>query len=291
LSIDLQEQMYSMNATCYIRVPFTVEAGELTGLSELTLKVRYDDGFVAYLNGLEVARRNFDEVPAWDSHASASHSDSAAEVFEEIDVSEFISDLEPGDNLLAIHGMNASTTSSDMLISVEVDGVITTAANDFSYANVMALLDGLRVTEIMYHASAGSSFDYIELKNIRQTALDLGGVRLSDGIDFTFGRMTLEPDQYVVIVKNVTAFQSTYGTGVNVAGEYSGNLSNGGERIVLSLPLPFDAAILRFEYRDTWYPATDGDGSSLTINDPLAHPAALSTAESWYPAAPSPGGL
>ena len=74
-----------------------------------------------------------------------------------------------------------------------------------------------------------------------------------------------------------------------MAGEYSGNLSNGGERIVLSLPLPLDVAVLRIEYSDTWYPSTDGDGSSLTINDPLNHPAILSQSESWRPASPSPG--
>jgi len=113
----------------------------------------------------------------------------------------------------------------------------------------------------------------------------------SDGIDFTFGQMLLEPGQYVVVVENLTAFRSTYGTGVNVAGEYSGNLSNGGERIILSLPSPLDAAILRFGYSDTWYPATDGDGSSLTINDPFVNPAGWSEPENWHPATPSPGEL
>ncbi len=291
LSIDLQEQMYATNATCYIRIPFTVGIDDVSGLSGLTLKVRYDDGFVAYLNGIEVARRNFDEIPAWDSHASSSHPDSLAVGFEEIDISESIGDLKLGDNVLAIHGMNTSRTSADMLISAELNGVITTTTDDFPYANALALLDGLRVTELMYHASSGSNFDYIELYNVGETALNLTGVRLSDGIDFTFGQMLLDPDRYIVVVRNLTAFRSTYGTGINVAGEYSGNLSNGGERIVLSLPLPLDVAILRFEYSDTWYPATDGNGSSLAINDPLTHPATLGQSESWYPATPSPGEL
>jgi hypothetical protein len=291
LSIDLQPQMYATNATCYIRIPFTVETDDISGLSELILKVRYDDGFVAYLNGIEVAERNFNEIPAWDSHASSSHSDSVAVVLEDIDISEFISDLKLGDNMLAIHGMNASRTSGDMLISAELDGIITMTTDDFPYANALALLDGLRITEMMYHASAGSSYDYIELQNVGETPLNLTGVRLSDGVDFTFGQMLLEPGRYIVLVKNLTAFRSTYGTGINVAGEYSGNLSNGGERIILSLPLPLDVAILRFEYADTWYPATDGDGSSLAINDPLTHPASLSQSESWRPATPSPGEL
>jgi hypothetical protein len=254
------------------------------------LKVRYDDGFVAFLNGIEVTRRNFDETPAWDSHASASHPDSLAVDFEEVDISEYIGDLVLGDNLLAIHGLNTSRTSSDMLISVELDGVITTTTDDFPYANALTLLNGLRITELMYHASSGNNYDYVEFYNVGETSLNLAGVRLSDGIDFTFDQMLLDPGQYVVVVRNLTAFQSTYGTGVNVAGEYSGNLSNGGERIVLSFPLPLDVAILRFEYSDTWYPITDGDGSSLTVNDPFTHPAMLSEPESWHPAAPSPGG-
>jgi hypothetical protein len=291
LSIDLQAQMYAANATCYVRIPFDVKADALAKLSELTLKVRYDDGFVAYLNGIKVAERNFNGTPAWDSHASSSHSDPVAVVFEDIDISEFIGHLKRGDNVLAIHGMNASLTSADMLISAELDGVITMTTDDFPYANALALLDGLRITEMMYHASAGSSYDYIELQNVGETTLDLVGVRLSDGIDFTFGQMLLEPGRYIVLVKNLTAFRSTYGTGVNVAGEYSGNLSNAGERIILSLQLPLDVAILRFEYTDTWYPTTDGDGSSLAINDPLTHPASLSLSESWRPAPPSPGEL
>jgi len=291
LSIDLREQMYATNATCYIRIPFTLSADEIAGLSGLTLKVRYDDGFVAYLNGIEVARRNFDGTPAWDSHASSSHSDSAAKVFEEIDISEFTGHLKRADNVLAIQGMNTSTTSSDMLISAELDGIVTMAAGDFPYANAIALLNGLRLTELMYHAPDGSSLDYIELQNVGETAMNLTGVRLSEGINFTFGQMQLEPGQYVVVVSDAAGFQSGYGTGIRVAGEYSGNLSNGGERIVLSLPSPLDGAILRFEYSDAWYPATDGDGSSLVINDPLIHPAALSQSENWHPGTPSPGGL
>ena len=78
-------------------------------------------------------------------------------------------------------------------------------------------------------------------------------------------------------------------TGINIVGEYSGNLSNGGEEIVLQLPQPLEAAILRFEYSDAWHPATDGDGKSLTIAEPLAHPATWSEPESWRAAAPTPG--
>jgi len=290
INIDLQQQMYGTNATCYIRIPFTLGADDVSGLTGLTLKVRYDDGFVAYLNGIEVARRNFNGSPAWNSQGSTDNPDSAAVEFEDIDISAFLSNIKMGNNILAIQGMNGTLTSSDMLISAELDGIITMTTDTFPFANVMALLDGLRVTELMYHASAGSNFDYIELQNIGDATLDLTGVRLSDGINFTFPAMILEAGRYVVMVSNIASFRSTYGTGINIAGEYSGNLSNGGEKVVLSLPSPLDAAILRFEYTDTWYPATDGDGSSLAINNPLANPAGWSESANWHATTPSPGG-
>ena len=119
INIDLEDQMYARNATCYIRTVF-VFSGSTDEFNFMTLNIRYDDGFIAYLNGSEVARRNFDGIPAWNSHASASHSDSAAVQFEGIDISDFLDNLRQGANLLAIQGLNASTTSSDLLISAEL---------------------------------------------------------------------------------------------------------------------------------------------------------------------------
>jgi hypothetical protein len=289
ISLDLEPRMYGRNTSCYIRIPFTADASDLSRITALTLRMKYDDGFVAYLNGVEAARGNFSGTPTWNSSASASRSDSAAVVFEDIDISDFIGTLKHGRNLLAVHGLNRSLTSSDMLISVRLDATIMTVADEFPFANAMELLAGLRITELMYHAAGGLNFDYIELANISETPLDLTGVRLSDGIDFVFGEMMLESGQHVVVVSDPGSFRWAYGTSINIAGQYSGNLSNGGERIVLQLPWPLDAAILRFDYRDDWYPATDGGGTSLAIVEPLAHLATWSEPESWRPAPPSPG--
>ncbi len=77
-----------------------------------------------------------------------------------------------------------------------------------------------------------------------------------------------------------------YGSSYNVAGEYSGNLDNDGEDVTLKLPLPFQAAMLRFEFNDSWHPATDGGGFALEIRDTVllengAEPAAWNEAQSW----------
>jgi hypothetical protein len=109
------DAMRSVNASIYIRYSFAIPANRRH--NSLQLSIRYDDGFVAYLNGVEIASRNAPAEPGWNAAATASHSDSEAEVFEEIDVSEYVGMLRPGEkNVLAIQGMNKSAGGSDFLI-------------------------------------------------------------------------------------------------------------------------------------------------------------------------------
>jgi hypothetical protein len=102
--------------------------------------------------------------------------------------------------------------------------------------------------------------------------------------------MTLDIGRYVVVVAHLPSFESRYGTaGITIAGDYSGNLSNGGEDILLQLPWPYEAAIMRFGYNDTWYPTTDGGGYSLVIRDETAEPKSWDEPEGWQASYPSPG--
>ncbi|MDT8304007.1 MAG: chitobiase/beta-hexosaminidase C-terminal domain-containing protein, partial [Sedimentisphaerales bacterium] len=119
IKLDIENQMYSKNATCYIRIPFTFNDNS-DDFNFMTLRMRYDDGFVAYINGVEVAMRNFTGTPRWNSSANGSRSDSLAVDFEDIDVSAYLNSLKTGVNILAIHGLNTSTTSSDFLILPEL---------------------------------------------------------------------------------------------------------------------------------------------------------------------------
>jgi len=162
-------------------------------------------------------------------------------------------------------------------------------SHEREYLEDLAVLVGLRITELMYNASSGSNFDYVELQNISDTPIQLEGVRFVDGIEFEFPAVQLNAGEYIVVVANLTAFGNYYGYTARVAGEYAGGLSGGGEDIVLVLAWPLEAAIMRFEYNDTWYPTTDGGGQSLHINDATAHPSLWGDAESWHAAAHSPG--
>ena len=128
ITLDLEAQMYGSgkNNSCYIRVPFTLDENTFADVNELTLKVRYDDGFVAYLNGQEVARRNFTGTPSWNSKADSAVESDVQGFDEYIDISPSLSRLKSGANILAIHGMNSGSTSSDFLIAVALDAVLVT---------------------------------------------------------------------------------------------------------------------------------------------------------------------
>jgi len=135
------------------------------------------------------------------------------------------------------------------------------------------LEDYLRITELMYNPEGGSDYEFIELCNTGSAALDLSNLVISGGIDFNFsgsGVTSLAAGDYVLVVRNPTVFASRYDTaGMNIAGEYSGNLANEGERIMLVGE--FSTELFTFEYDDGrgWSPAADGAGHSL-VPLPLA---------------------
>ncbi|MHC4740619.1 MAG: lamin tail domain-containing protein [Planctomycetota bacterium] len=151
------------------------------------------------------------------------------------------------------------------------------SGNDWSALNeavfgIHPLTYYLRITELMYHPlETGNPDDpneeYIELQNVGPTPINLNLVKFTNGVDFTFGDIELAAGEYVVVVKNTAAFSAQYPafSGV-IAGQYSGSLNNGGERIELEDAL--GRSILNFRFRDGWRSITDGLGHSLTIIDP-----------------------
>jgi hypothetical protein len=164
-------------------------------------------------------------------------------------------------------------------------------------AYTVAAAGNLVITELNYHpleptpqelavdaSFTKEDFEFVELKNIGDTTLDLVGVEFVQGISFSFRDSSvtiLAPGELVLVVKNRAAFQSRYGNLRNIAGEYAGRLDNAGERIRLH-----DAAgnaILDLEYDDAWYPITDGVGFSLVVLNENARPVNFATRSGWRP--------
>lgn len=144
----------------------------------------------------------------------------------------------------------------------------------------------VRITEINYHpdAPAGSfiddDYEFIEVQNTGPGSVNLQNFTLSGGINFTFPNFTLGAGGHAVVVSNLEAFESLYGTDVNVAGVFSGHLSNSGAQLKLAGAL--GETILDFFYNDSWHPSTDGDGKTLVINNPLDNSNNWGNAASWH---------
>jgi hypothetical protein len=173
-----------------------------------------------------------------------------------------------------------------------LSGVTWSPLNEATFA-VGPVAESLRITELMYHPlDTGDPDDpnreFIELKNIGPVTLNLNFVGFTDGVSFTFPSMELAPDDYILVVKSLEAFIDRYGADATIAGEYSGSLNNGGERLVLR-----DAAgivIHDFSYKDDWYDTTDGEGFSLTITDPGSFDPDQWDRKSGWRASVNPGG-
>ena len=116
--------MRNLNTTIYIRVPFTVE--DPSAIEALTLRMRFEDGMIAYINGHEVARYNTPEPSAvrWNSAALRNRPESAAVNPEDFPIPEF-DFLNVGTNILAVQGLNSEQNSSSMLILPELLATIT----------------------------------------------------------------------------------------------------------------------------------------------------------------------
>ena len=314
IGLDVETQMYGRRPTCYVRIPF--EGIDKTAqFNFMTLKVRYDDGFVAYINGAEVQRANVNGVPKWNSTAAGNHEASGLESF---DISDHLHLVHAGQNVLALQGLNVSTGSSDFILSAELvvgqrtgatgGGVSPTALPYTGAFTVMnsarirarALSDSvwsalseatlavgpvaetLRITEIMYHPEGAHdpNTEFIELKNVGTDMINLNLVRFTRGIDFEFPNLELPGGEHILVVKDIAAFEARYGPDLNLVGPYTGTLSNGGEWVGLE-----DArgeSILNFRYTDAWHDTTDGQGFSLTLVDPLeTDPNSWSTKDAW----------
>jgi hypothetical protein len=93
--------------TVYARKSFTLPNGVQP--QWLTLRIDYNDGFVAYLNGTEVARRNLaGETGSFVPFAAPATAAHLRGQSEEIDLTPFLSLLQQGTNVLAIQ-VHAST--------------------------------------------------------------------------------------------------------------------------------------------------------------------------------------
>ena len=122
IDFDLLDSMHDITTTAYIRIPFQLSKGLVSQFDAFALKMKYDDGFIAYLNGKQIASDNAPDHPNWRSAAIADHADKKAVNYVSFSADIRMEDIKEGTNLLAVHGMDGPA-SSDFLISPSLEGV------------------------------------------------------------------------------------------------------------------------------------------------------------------------
>ncbi len=171
------------------------------------------------------------------------------------------------------------TAYNDQITIVSnVDDIVVTLTGTGS-----AGLADIVINEIMYNPSGEQGdddfYEFLELYNNEDYAVDLSGWNFPAGIEYTFENgVTLEAGAYLVLAKDPTSIETYYSI-TGVFGPFSGNLGNSGELVQLA---DADGTVADFvEYLDVapWPTSPDGYGPSLELSEPSAD---NSVAENWH---------
>ncbi|HRI13080.1 MAG TPA: lamin tail domain-containing protein [Verrucomicrobiota bacterium] len=289
--------------TSYFRRHFTVTA--LEAITNVTLRLKRDDGAVVYLNGREAARSAMGTGVITAQTRSGPQNDDG-QTFVSTNLAPSL--LKEGSNLIAVELHQVSPTSSDASFDLELLAERpSTSSGDLpvitknSVLRVRTLEGGVwsglveafyqvgptpigagdvRVTEIHPHPTDPEGSEFIELANVSSHAVNLRGARFSEGVEFTFPEQRdtlLAPGQRLVLVSDQFQFQRRHGWQSRVDGIFRGRLNNAGESITLVDSLT--NIITSFDYGrgGAWPNEANGGGYSLVLVRPelgLSNPAA-----------------
>jgi hypothetical protein len=121
----------SVVSSVYLRIKFSVS--DLSQIGQAVLLADYDDAFVAYLNGVEVARAGisgspplFSQYADYENEAFLYQNQYPSEII--IDTDELSAVLQPGENILAVQVHNVNATSSDLTSNFYLVTGLTTGA-------------------------------------------------------------------------------------------------------------------------------------------------------------------
>ena len=177
--------------------------------------------------------------------------------------------LAVGANALTITGINHHG------VEVGSDTITVTNTSAVDLANASNTI----ISELHYHpadpsiaeVNAGHNdeedFEFVELMNTSSGYVDYTNVNFTNGLTFSIPAGTvLAPGGRLIIVHDLAAF--TYRNGAvstTILGDYTGTLSNSGERIRLAAANA--TTIVDFTYSDDhpWPESPDGDGYSLVF--------------------------
>lgn len=103
-----------------------------TNLATLTLRMKYEDGFIAFVNGVEIGRANCSATTlAYNTPAATAINEAVVNSW--FDYAVPMALLSSGTNLLAVQGLNVNKTSSDFLMLPTLLGTYSYFSDTFVY--------------------------------------------------------------------------------------------------------------------------------------------------------------
>ena len=218
----------------YLRKVF--EIADISEVSSLILDVDYDDGFVAYINGEEVARANINGVPP--AYNSGTIQDHEAQLYsggvpERFLITDFSSILNNGENILTIQAHNVSSNSSDLTIIPFLSAVFNTPnSSGVSPPDILNLITNLHTnfkissgTETLSLSDpSGNLIDELTAENLPPNT--------SVGISITSGNLVSYSETTPGYENSSTEFLGAVQSVVNFSQE--GGITSGSFNLTLS---------------------------------------------------------
>ncbi|HIG30002.1 MAG TPA: hypothetical protein EYQ50_20285 [Verrucomicrobiales bacterium] len=194
----------------YLRTQFSLNRETFQSPPELVLKIRYRDGFAAYINGIEVARRGLGSPGAMVYHDQPATQPHFSDLTESIPLSGATSFLKEGQNVLSfqLHRASGETGSlfidADLLTTTPLESSILPPTSVWRFqAGIHEPSGGLR-DDNLSGPDKDKFLDWIELHNPTDDDIALNGWSLTDQSDHSkrwfFPDIPIESGQYMVVL-------------------------------------------------------------------------------------------
>ena len=210
LQKNLGIQVIGVTPSFYQRKLFTPGAAQVADALPLKLMVTYDDGFIAYLNGVEVARRRVGVPNTFTPHDATADSDSTSTTSETILIDPANKVLVNGPNVLAIQVHNFAVTNSDIGINAALQtnaGQVLVPGNTtwkYLIGTDEPVPTPSEEEEDSTPEGPDSSVDWLELHNNGAADVSLLNWRLSDdpakNDKWVFSNVTIPAGGYLVVI-------------------------------------------------------------------------------------------
>jgi hypothetical protein len=234
--------------TYYFETEFEVSAASLSETTQLSFSHLTDDGAIYYLNGQEIARYDMPAGSVTSATFAINNTSTEAEAIRSFRIDP--DRLVVGTNRISVEVHQASAASSDVVMGLKLEA-------QQEIAGPSPPQPYLENPE-----------EWIELYNRSAGPVDLSGWELSGAVRFTFAEGTQIPaGGYLVIARDAVSLAGKF-PGVQVVGDFKGQLSNRGEQLLLLDERNNPADEVSYLDDKPWPPQADGGGSSLELRHP-----------------------